>query len=195
MALGDLYITAEELRQYMSVTKERPAEEDELQAAAESISREIESHCGRQFNSADGPSTRAYRADFSAWTYVDDFHTTDDLVVAVDGVVWAEGDFDLEPTNGVVNGQPGWPFYKIHPRGRAFRSGVSTVSVTAHWGWAAVPAPVTQAAKILGAETFTLRTAPLGIAGVDDYGIVRVRDSRMAASKLAPYRHRRLLGG
>ncbi|MFE6305033.1 hypothetical protein [Nocardiopsis sp. NPDC057823] len=195
MALGAPYITADELRDYMSVTKERPEESEEFEAAVDSVSREIESHCGRQFNDAGSPSPRTYLADFSGWTYVDDFHTAAGLVVSVDGTEWDPGDYALEPRNGVVNGQPGWPFYKIRPRGRAFRAGRTELTVTARWGWEAVPDPVIQAAKILGAETFTLRTAPLGIVGVDDYGVARVRDSRMAASKLAPYRHRRLLGG
>lgn len=204
MALGDPYITADGLRDYLTVTKERPTESAELASAADSISREIERHCGRQFNRAGATAARVYTPDFATWTYVDDFHTTTGLVVEVDRAgdgtwtVWDTGDYQLEPLGGVVEGQSGWPFYKIRALTRPFpvsRSRRATVRVTADWGWAAVPDPVVQAAKILAAETFTLRTAPLGVAGVDDYGIVRVRDSRMAAAKLAKYVKHRLLVG
>lgn len=204
MALDAPYITADDLRDYLTVTKERPTETVELESAVDSISREIERHCGRQFNQAGTTSARMYVPDSATWTYVDDFHTTTGLVVEVDlagndtWTTWAADDYQLEPLNGIVEGQSGWPYYKLRALSRSFpvcRSGRATVRVTADWGWAAVPDPVVQAAKILAAETFTLRTAPLGVAGVDDYGIVRVRDSRMAAAKLSKYVKRRLLVG
>lgn len=196
MALGDPYITLAELRAYMGITVD--GDDAELEDAIASVSREIERHCGRQFNRADAATPRTYRPTTSGWSHVDDFWTTDGLVVEVDssgrGDWVTVDDVEVEPHGGVVDGQEGWPYYKI-ATALPWLGRRATLRVTAKWGWESVPAPVKQAAKILAAETVTLRTAPLGVAGVDDYGVVRVRDSRMAAGKLAKYvKHRILVG-
>jgi hypothetical protein len=48
----------------------------------------------------------------------------------------------------------------------------------------------------MAAETFQLKDAPLGVAGMDAFGsALRVRDNAMAASKLAPYVRDRFLVG
>lgn len=188
-AIGDPYITLADLRAYMGITVD--SDDAELAAAIESVSREIERHCGRQFHRAEELSTRTYTPTAPTWTHVDDFWTTDGLRVEVNrwGDGWETVDPVAEPENGIVDGQPGWPYYRLSGLPACRR-----VRVTARWGWPEVPAPVRQAAKILAAETVTLRTAPLGVAGVDDYGVVRVRDSRMAAGKLAKYIKRVLVG-
>lgn len=201
MALGDPYITLAELRAYMGITVD--GDDAELEDAIASVSREIERHCGRQFNRADTASQRLFVPTAPTWAYVDDIHSTTGLVVEVDETgsgswsTWDADAYQVEPLNGTVEGQDGWPYYKITALDGCFpRCGRrATLRVTAQWGWESVPAPVKQAAKILAAETVTLRTAPLGVAGVDDYGVVRVRDSRMAAGKLAKYvKHRILVG-
>lgn len=195
--IGDTYATLPELKDYLRLAGS--AEDGLLTQALESSSQEIERHCGRQFNKDTSASARVYVPSTERLVNVDDFHTTDDLVIKVDG----SGDgtfentvaaFELFPLNGVVDGQPGWPFYRIHPvRGDRFYcqhpySRKATVQVTAQWGWASVPAPVTQACLILAAEAFELAKAPLGVAGMDAFGQIRVRENRMAASKLARYK-------
>jgi hypothetical protein len=63
------------------------------------------------------------------------------------------------------------------------------VQVTAQWGWAAVPDSVKQATKILAAEIFRLKDAPLGVAGFNDFGPVRVREVPQVSMLLKRYRH------
>ena len=68
--------------------------------------------------------------------------------------------------------------------------------MTAKWGWEAVPEAVRQATVIIAAETFQLKDAPFGTAGMDQFGnIYHVRDNRIAAGKLARYCRRRIPAG
>jgi hypothetical protein len=98
--------------------------------------------------------------------------------------------YELRPLNGVVRGQAGWPYWEIWPVRYYWPSSWyrAPVQVTMKPGWAAVPAPVTQAAYILANDTFGLRTARFGVAGFDNYGPVRVGTNKRAVDKLAPYR-------
>ncbi|MCX4912809.1 head-tail connector protein [Streptomyces sp. NBC_00687] len=197
MPLGDSYATLPQLKAYMrgSIEDDVTMYDSVLTDALASVSREIETHCNRQFNSADSASARSYGADeiftlrdgatVRHWLAVDDFYDAASLVVQSAGVTWSPSAFSLYPRNGVVSGQTGWPFYEICASGLTFDP--ADTSITAKWGWTAAPAPVKQACLILAAETFQLKDAPFGVAGMDQFGVIRVRDNRMAASKLAPY--------
>jgi hypothetical protein len=192
--LGDPYATLAELKAYASVQKN--THDDLLGDALSAASRGIELVCHRQFNTDAAATARVYRPLHGRIVEVDDFHTTTGLVVATDGAgdgtydtAWTSADFQLEPLNGVVGGQPGWPFSMV----RAVNSllfptaGRASVQVTAAWGWPAVPTPVKQACLIVAEELFKLKDAPFGVAGMDTYGTVRVRENPMVMRKLAPY--------
>lgn len=209
MALGDLYATVDELKSRLSIDGNNSLYDEELTEALRTSSEEIERFCNRQFNRVeDGePTARVYPARNRLWTEVDDFHTTTDLVVETDlagtgtfGSPWATSDYELEPFNGVVNGQPGWPFWRINALGsKEFPACVyagerrARLRVTAEWGWANVPAPIKQACLLLSAKNFQLKDAPLGVAGMSDFGVVRVQDDRLAQSKLRPYVRSKIL--
>lgn len=202
MALGDKYATLVALKSYLKI--EDTADDDELNDALNNASRNIEKFCGRQFNDAGSASARVYYPESWRVAAVDDFSTTTGLVVKTDEgddgtfeTTWAAADYQVEPLNGVVDGETGWPYNRICSTGTRWFPGpvagyvVSyrpSVEITARWGWTAVPAPVKQACLIIAAETFRLKEAPFGVAGYGEFGVVRVRDNPMAASRLAPYR-------
>lgn len=196
MALGDPYVTVAELKAYVGIGD--AIADTQLTDALDSVSEEIESHCGRQFNDAGSATSRLFHREDTTLVYVDDFHTTTGLVIETDddgdGVfetTWSAGDYQLEPLNGTMEGKTGWPYWKIRAVGdytfptAAGRRAV--VRVTARWGWATVPPPVKAACRILAAETVKLREAPFGVAGYGEFGPVRVRSNPMAAKKLNPY--------
>lgn len=193
MAIGDPYVGLDELKDYLKMTG-KDQYDDALLDALTSVTSEIDAKCNRQFNKTTTATMRSYYPDAHNLAKVDDFHTTTDLVVTLSGVDLTEGvDFELRPLNGIVGGKPGWPFWKIHLLGgrryplNCFQTG-APLKVTAQWGWSAVPAPIKQACLIMAAETFQLKDAPLGVAGMDAFGsALRVRDSAVARNKLAPY--------
>jgi len=206
MALGDPYVLLARLKDYLKIKPEKTEQDDNLNDAINSASGEINKHCNRQFNKADSATARIYEPDDAYTVTVDDFWTTDGLIVEVDtegdgsfSTVVPSSDYELYPRNGVVDGETGWPVYEICLVNGTFpiynrRRGV--VRVTAKWGWAVVPEAVRQATVIIAAETFQLKDAPFGTAGMDQFGnIYHVRDNRIAAGKLARYCRRRIPAG
>lgn len=192
MAIGDPYITRDQLKNYLNIDAVMTQFDARIDDAVASASREIEQFCGRQFNKATTASPRLYQTRRQYSVAVDDFWTEQGLVVETgSGSNWqAVGDFDLYPLSGVVDGVPGWPYYRIGtPDNALYWPGLTRqyVRVTAQWGWAAVPSAVKQAALQLGAETFKLAEAPFGITGSPEFGVVRVRDLPQVARKLNRY--------
>lgn len=208
MALGDTYVPLAELKDYLSIPTNKTSLDEALSSSLSSATEEIERYCNRQFNSASTATARIFEPSTQTLVHVDDFSTTAGLVVELDvsgtgtfSTTVAPADYELFPYNGVADGQPGWPFYQIAmtnsvwlPNPYASRRR-GTVRVTAKWGWSKVPAPVQQACLIMAAETYRMKDAPFGVAGMDTFGIIRVRDNRIAANKLARYvRHAILVG-
>ena len=202
MAIGDPYVTLTELKGLIG--KQGADQDQRITDALLGASRGIDKHCGRQFNKAGSVSSRIYRPEGHNVVKVDDFYTTTGLIVAVDqdddGVfetTWSTSNYQLEPLNGVVDGDPGWPWYTIRAVGGAqfpcSSSGRATVRVTADWGWATVPEPVKAACRIVAIEAYKLPEAPFGIAGFGDFAM-RVRDNPIARSKLAAYQRHPWLG-
>jgi hypothetical protein len=194
MALGGNYASLPELKDRLGIAD--TVDDDRCNDALASASREIESACGRQFNQATSATARIYYPRDACRAAVDDFYTVTGLVVATDEgddgtyeTTWAAADYQLEPLNGVFDGEQGWPYFEIRAVSRWFPTLVrrAPLQVTAQWGWAEVPAPVRQACLILASETLKLKDAPFGVAGFGEFGAVRVRDNPMVAKKLAPY--------
>lgn len=194
MALGDTYATLPQLKDRLG--ENRDDDNDVLQGALDAASRGIEKFTGRTFNDAETATARVFRPTNHCIVKVDDFHTTTGLVVASDdgdtgtfGTTWTTADYELWPLNGVVDGEPGWPYSKLQAVNSRwfYRGRRASVQVTARWGWAAVPAAVREACLIAAVELFKLKDAPFGVGGYGDFGIIRVRDNPFVARMLQPY--------
>lgn len=200
VAFGDSYATLAEFKSYMK-QETRDANDDTLQDALDTATREVNRITSRVFWTSDAASPRVYTPQSYLRCKVDDFYTTDGLVIETDPTgtgtfpyTWASSDYELRPFNGIVDQEPGWPYWKIKAVGGYWfptvlapqvRSGV--VRVTAKWGWADVPYPVKRATMIIAAENWKLKDAPLGVAGFNQFGVIRVRQNSAAMSKLAKY--------
>lgn len=141
MALGDAYASVAELEARLGTS-----DDGTYAALLDAASRAVEAFTRRQFNDAGSATARLYRA-VDPWRLpTDDFHTTTGLVVATNGTNWDAASYETRPPNGVVNGQPGWPFSDLLAVNRTWPNygRRSTVSVTAQWGWAAVPEAIKQ---------------------------------------------------
>lgn len=197
MALGDNYHTLAELKTRLGITDN--TDNDALNAASASASRNIEKYCRRQFNDAGSATARLYRPTSRYVVLVDDFHTTTGLQVATDDdddgtyeTIWASTDYINEPIDGVRDGVAGWPYWKITAVDTynfySYRR--PSVQVTARWGWASVPAPIKEASLALAEEIFKMKDSPYGIAGFGEFGFVRVRENPKIVSLLMNYRRR-----
>ncbi len=192
--LGDSYATTAELKAYLAITDS--TDDTLLGDALSSASRLIEQHCNRQFNKTTSASARVYYADTCYRVAVDDFHTTTDLVVKYstgdDGTydtTLTTADYQLLPLNGIVNGEQGWPYSRIVTQTAILPAAVRPqVQVTAQWGWTAVPAAVKRACIQMAEEIYKLKGAPFGVAGMDQFGPIRIRENQRVSAMLAPYR-------
>lgn len=186
MAAGDGYVNADTLAAYIASANNETAiptdnRETELEAACAAASRRVEEFCNRVFWDADSATARVYSARHIDRLDLDEFHTTTGLVIATDttgdgtyDTTWSSTDYQLEPVNGVRHGRPGWPYSTIRAVGdyRFPVNAEARVQVTARWGWADIPAEVTQATLITAHRLFMRATSPEGVAGFDQLGAV-----------------------
>lgn len=202
--IGTAYATVAELEARLGTTDDGTY--TSVLAAATS---HVNAFCGREFNQASAATARRFRALDCERLRVDDFWKTDDLAVVVDGTAWALTDVDPRPWDGIVNGEPGWPYMDLFSVDRywpLWRFRRATIEVTAWWGWAAVPAAIVQATLDV-AEVMVL-SAAAGQAGVisseriagggADYSVSYAmpqigsgRDVPPELRKAAPYRRKR----
>lgn len=199
MALGDLYATSDQLKGYIGQAAADTTDNTRITDALTSSSRAIEKFCHRQFNAAGSATARVYYPDSYCHTEVDDISTTTGLVIKTDEdgdgtyeTTWASTDYQLEPLNGIVDGESGWPYWRIRTVGNrrfpcVWSGTIAPLQVTANWGWATVPASVKQACLILASNYFRLAGAPFGVAGMDQFGPIRVKTMPQVAELLGPY--------
>lgn len=201
MAVVNGYITFDEFDSYLAAanngnTVGTANRRTEMENAINAASRMIDKHCGRIFYDS-GAAARVFNNDNPLVVNVpQDFHTVTSIKTDSTGdgtfdVTWSAGDYQLEPLNGVRDGQPGWPANRIVavgtrtlPVGREAR-----IEITASWGWQAVPADVKQACYIQSHRVFTRAEAPTGVIGVGEFGAIRLTSvDRDVETILNPYR-------
>lgn len=160
MAIGDSYASAADLG-----TRLDRVDDGTFTALLDAASRAVEAFTRRQFNQETTATPRRFRAVDCQRLPVDDFHTTEDLAIDVDGTAWEMTAVDPRPWDGIVNGQPGWPFFDLFTINRTwpFWRRRAVITVTAQWGWPAVPEAIRQTTLNVAA---TLATAgPTGSGG------------------------------
>lgn len=207
MAFLDPYATRTELKSYLRIDEAQDDYDDDLDDVLDSATREINNHCSRQFNRDDvitstSTQTRVYAVRYPWLAEIDDIHTMADLEIETDTsgdgtyeTTWEASDYQLEPLNGIRDGNAGWPYFKIRAIGsKTFPvlGHQASLRVTGHFGWSAVPKDVKQACLMLSAETFKMREAPFGVAGWSEFGAIRVRDIPKVAKLLYPYERSRV---
>jgi hypothetical protein len=167
-AIGDPYASTAELAHRLEV--------DDVQLSfaglVDAASRDVESFCHRQFNKTTIATARRFRPLDWRRLPVDDFHTITDLEVDVAGTVWDLASIDPQPWNGVKNGVPGWPFENLYTTNGNWPN-TSTITVTAQWGWAAVPEGIKQATLDVAAAKFRAGGSayPVRSQAIDGYSV------------------------
>jgi hypothetical protein len=197
------YITRAQLKAHLSIPVLDTDDDTIIDRIVASTSRAVENWCHRRtFGQDAAASTRTFHADTYGRVYVDDIATATGLAVATDddddGVFeqsWTVAtDFVVEPSNALADGQPATRLVAVgdlwFPAGNARAS----VSVTATFGWPAVPDEVVEATLIKAARLFGRKDTPNGVAGTGEFGVVRItnREDPDVVALLAPFR--RLVG-
>jgi hypothetical protein len=155
-----------------------------LELSIEAASREIDGYCERVFYSTT--ETRVFVPRDSFTVEIDDLTTLTTLKTSTGGETfnetWTSTDYQLEPVNGVAGGLESpatiiraigdYVFPTFEPRNVNHYE--ATVQIAGVWGWSAIPTAVQQAALLLTLRQYRRYDSPLGVAGFDEMGVVRV---------------------
>lgn len=188
MAVVNGYCTTTQLRTHLGDTNSLTTEL--LERAINAASRAVDRYCGRRFWLDTSTSTRTYEITNGGKVFVDDIGTRTGVVVKIgtDGVTFpttltVNTDFILEPRNADQYASASfdaYAFWEVRAvNGRIFypSSDGPAMSVTARYGWSAVPPEVEQAAILKAASLFKRKDAPFGVAGFGEFGAVRITRS------------------
>lgn len=160
-----------------------------LQYALDAGDQWIFDYCHRKFEVAGSASARLFVPSGNAVLRIHDCTTVTAVTESGDAV--ASTDYQKEPTTVSWSGLTK-PYEQLRRLGSVWSQlddvGEASVSVTATWGWAAIPAAVTQAALIVAKDIFDTREVRFGVANVTDFGPTAARVNKAAWMLLAPYR-------
>ena len=208
MAITNGYCTQNELKGFVGIPTSDSGDDDLLDDAVNAASRQIDAFCGRIFYAQGAATARKFFTNDPYRLRVDDISSETGLVVKLDDdddgtyeVTVASSEFQLLPINGVVGGILISPFYIIElfsggsqECSMDFSSNRPRAEVTAKWGFPSVPEQIRQATLMLASELFAMRNAPLGVAGVGDFGVVNIQQNREITRMIAPFRKGTVLG-
>ena len=199
-ALNQNYCSTEELKSRLGITDDE--DDFELNVAVAGASRAIDEYTGRYF--WRGTDTRTYVPETWFRQPLDDLVSVTSLKVDRDGdgtfeETWVQGtDYALEVAparyNTMAKGEA-WPYTAamVITGGKLFPfvwmwSHLDRVQVTGTFGWPSVPFNVKTAALLLAPDLFRRKDAPFGIAGVNEFGVLRIQQDPMMKDLLARYR-------
>lgn len=162
-----------------------PTEDDEfIEAAANAAEDMIDQSCQRRFVVASTSSPRVYQLPYDN---VLRFHdcTSVESIAGVD-----TSSYRLEPLNGLSWAGESRPYEQARLMSGTWPfSTAETIAVTATWGWAAIPARITQAALIAAKEILDNREqVKLGIIGFTDVAGVVARTNPIVRETINHYR-------
>lgn len=177
MAIINGYCSLDDVKRSLSINDND--DDGLLELCIEAASRAIDNMTERVF--FQGTATRVFIPDDSYYTPIDDLATVTSVKVSdgadkVYDIVFAASDYQLEPLNGKINGTP-WPYTGIRAVGDYLFSVVgqeATVEVTGVWGWPSVPTAIRQATILQSARYYKRSDSPMGVAGFDAMGVVRL---------------------
>jgi hypothetical protein len=200
------YITTAELKSFLGIND--AIDDAQLAIAITAASRAVDRVTNRQFGQATAAEARLYTPKFdtsrvaATWpvgkwvVQIDDLMDATGLTVAT-----SKGAVDLfvkQPVNAAATGKP-WTRLVIDPLAAVVPIGFENeVTVTAKFGWAAVPVPVKQATLLQASRFFKRRDAPFGVAGSPELGSelrLLARVDPDVAVTLRPYIRQRLTVG
>lgn len=191
MAITNGYITLETLKRNLGIVD--TVDDPLLELCIESASRSIDNYTERVFYSTTTSRIYTPRDNFNVEIDDLDVLTTLKTSTNLDGVfdqTWQATDYQLEPLNKIAGGIP-TPYTHIRAVGDYWfptNMEEATVEVTGVFGWDAVPTAIEQACILQAARYFKRADSPMGVAGFDAMGVVRLsRVDPDLATLLEPY--------
>lgn len=196
MTITNGYITLNGLKGYLKI--DDSVEDTLLEQIIEASSRSIDRIANRRFYLDSTATARTYRPVGNLRVIVDDFGTTDGLIVKTDPddsgnyqtTFTLNTDYIVEPTNASAKGRP-YNYITI-VGSTALSLPINyrpQVQVTAKWGWPSVPDDIEQACYILSADLYKRKDSIGGVLGLSELGAIRMSPlGRDIAAMVKAYR-------
>ena len=152
------YVTTSELKDYLKITNTDSDAFIGMWITAASWN--VNDFCGRQFGQVAAPEARKYEAVYDRHEAeylmpIDDVQNVTGLTI-VDDAGATVTDYELLPWN---NGAKGKPYERMSV------PGCGPYTITARWGWVAVPSSVRTGLFLQAARLAQRRNSPFGISG------------------------------
>ena len=166
MALTNAYTTLNAVKAALRISDN--VDDTLLEFSINSASRLIDGYCNRAFYN-QGTAARVFAG--TAITLQTDAQANGSFEIT-----WSTSDYQLEPLNGISNGQAS-PFTRIRATLNYLfptTNDLALVKVTGVWAWPAIPAAVETACIIQSQRIFKRFDSPLGVVGFGDMGAIRV---------------------
>ena len=184
------YLTTEQIKAYCR--NEKPTEDDEwLEIAGDAAEDSVDTSLQRRVAlAASTATTRTYRP--TSWDRLRIHDCTEISAVSNDGATVLPAAYQLEPLNGLTWAGESVPYEEIVlPSGGLWiiDGRRATVTVTAKWGWPAIPQRILQAALVVAKEYVVNRDeVKLGLVGFSDVGGVVARTNPIVKEVIKDYR-------
>ena len=150
----------------------------------------IPRHCLRSFATVAGSATaRVYTPESLTLTRFHDAHEV--TAVAINGSTIDASSYQLEPLNQLNQADQYRPYDRVRLiTGAMFDTdrNQATVTVTAKWGWNAIPSEVTLAALILAVDLYRNREMRFGVISTTEFAGVRARANPQVLELLSDFR-------
>lgn len=147
----------------------------------QAVSRHIDDWTGRRFYTSTADEVRYFTPESQDRVDVGDLISVTALHTDYNGdrvyeSTWGSTDYELEPVNAALDGEPYSHLYAAPLASYSFPAGLRRgVKVTGRWGYStAAPDVVREACLIQVGRVFRRRDSPFGIAGSIDLKTIRL---------------------
>lgn len=164
------------------------ADDDQIGAAILSAQQDLDNACSRRFIVATTATARVFVPASAERLIIDD--CTSITSIAENGTTVDASLYQAEPLNNLSPSGETVPFDKVRRlSGCWYRDGgKATITVTAPWGWLAIPFPIVESCKVVTKANLEVRDARFGLAAILENGIgISPREVTLVKRAIAQY--------
>lgn len=190
------YLTVANFKLWMR--SEIPTADDTFcDQAIQAAETTLDNACQRRFEVASATTPRVFIPSGSNVQFIND--CTAITSVVDNGATLVSGtDYQKEPLNGLSSTGETWPYYRLRRLNGWWYSSTNTASltITATWGWAAIPPEIYQACQIIAKDEFNQRDSGVGfgLVAVTEAGGVGSRENAIVRRAVINYAHPKSIG-
>jgi hypothetical protein len=165
-------------------------------AALDAATVAVDNALARKMIVATGATARVYCPDCNSQNlWLHDF-TTLTSIVENGTTLTNNTDFVLRPLNGLSDAEESVPYNQAVRYGTTWYTDgpKATITVTAAWGWAAIPPQVIEMTKLVGKAMLESRNFSLGVVALTETGAFGARETKVVRDTIDAYRSYRSLG-